>query len=188
MSEPKTLSVTDRQQWRAWLEQYHGEEREIWLVFYKAHTGHPNIPYEDAVEEALCFGWIDSLIRKLDDDRYARKFTPRVNTAKWSAANIARAQKALREGRMTEPGMAVLPAQMVATPPDPRPKVVPLPGWVEEELRSHPAAWETFSCLPPSHRRNYIAWITQAKRPETQRRRLSEAIGLLEQGKSLGLK
>src|SRR4030095_1078478 len=74
--EPKTLYVTDRAAWRAWLEEHHASEREVWLVYYKKHTGRPRIPYDDAVEEALCFGWIDSIVRRLDDEKFAQKFNP----------------------------------------------------------------------------------------------------------------
>ncbi|MDH3841162.1 MAG: hypothetical protein OES35_09605, partial [Chromatiales bacterium] len=78
----------DRDSWRAWLEKNHASCRGIWLVFFKKHTGRSSISYDAAVEEALCFGWIDSLIRRLDEDRFARKFTPRTDTKKWSAANL----------------------------------------------------------------------------------------------------
>jgi uncharacterized protein YdeI (YjbR/CyaY-like superfamily) len=183
-----TLYVTDREQWRAWLAANHKTVREVWLIFYKAHTRRPNIPYDDSVEEALCFGWVDSLIRKLDDDRYARKFTPRTNPDRWSPSNVERAHKMIREGRMTDAGLAVFPANVSEHPPAPRPTTLPLPGWMEDELRAHPAAWEEFNRLPPSHRRNYIGWVTDAKREATQRKRLVEAIAMLERGERLGLK
>src|SRR5213075_2717902 len=86
----KTLDVHSRAQWRAWLEKHHDSESEVWLVFYKLHTGRKSPPYEDAVEEALCFGWVDSLVRRLDDDRFARKFTPRKPDSKWSSINRRR--------------------------------------------------------------------------------------------------
>src|SRR5919206_1474760 len=109
---PKTLYVKDRAAWRAWLEENHASEREVWLVYYKKHTGRPRVPYDDAVEEALCFGWIDSLVKTLDADRYIQKFTPRVNARKWSRSNLERVKKLLREGRMTEAGRAKLPSDL----------------------------------------------------------------------------
>ena len=81
------LRVTDRARWRAWLEENHSSETEVWVVFYKKHTGEPSIAYDEAVEEALCFGWIDGVIQRIDDDRYGRRFTPRRDGSSWSAIN-----------------------------------------------------------------------------------------------------
>jgi uncharacterized protein YdeI (YjbR/CyaY-like superfamily) len=80
-----TLDLRTRRQWRSWLAKHHGSESAVWLVFHKRHTGRPSVGYDDAVEEALCFGWVDSLIKRLDDARYARKFTPRKPGSQWSA-------------------------------------------------------------------------------------------------------
>ena len=85
-----TLDVRTRAAWHAWLEKHHGSATEIWLVFHKQHTGAPGVGYEDSIEEALCFGWVDSLVRRLDDDRYARKFTPRKPGSAWSVINRRR--------------------------------------------------------------------------------------------------
>jgi len=89
-AELLTLQVRNRQQWRAWLAKHHTLSPGVWLVFYKAHTGMKSIPYEDTVREGLCFGWIDSLIKRLDDDRYVLKITPRQLTSKWSDINLKR--------------------------------------------------------------------------------------------------
>ena len=86
----ETLEVQNRQEWRKWLKEHFDSASDIWLVFYKQHTGVPSVGYDDAVEEALCFGWIDSLVRRLDDARYARKFTPRKAASKWSTSNRQR--------------------------------------------------------------------------------------------------
>ena len=95
-----------RKQWREWLAKNHAVTAEVWLVFYKKHTGRPCLSYDEAVEEALCFGWIDSLVKRLGEDRYARKFTPRVDSSKWSAANLERMKRLVESGRMTEIGLA----------------------------------------------------------------------------------
>jgi uncharacterized protein YdeI (YjbR/CyaY-like superfamily) len=100
------LYVTTRDEWRAWLAEHHDTEKEVWLVSYKKHTGRPQIPYDDAVEEALCFGWIDSLVKTIDDERFAQKFTPRKEKSNWSESNKGRVRKLVREGRMTEAGLA----------------------------------------------------------------------------------
>jgi hypothetical protein len=94
-AELKTLRVTTRRQWRMWLAKHHTLSPGVWLVFFKAHTAVDSIPYEDMIREALCFGWIDSLVKRLDDDRYAIKVTPRKRTSKWSDIN----RKRWREGR-----------------------------------------------------------------------------------------
>lgn len=104
MEITKQLYVTDRDAWRAWLEKNYDTEKEIWLIYYKKHTGKPRIPYDDAVEEALCFGWIDSTVKRVDDEKFAQKFTPRKNKSNWSDLNKKRAKKMIREGRMTKAG------------------------------------------------------------------------------------
>ena len=99
------LHVTDRESWRLWLEENHAREKEIWLIYFKKHTGKPRISYDDAVEEALCFGWIDSIVRKIDSDRYCQKFTPRREKSNWSRLNKQRVKKLLKTGRMEKPGL-----------------------------------------------------------------------------------
>src|SRR3954471_13813154 len=106
----KTLDVRTRDAWRRWLAKNHAKESEIWLVFHKKHTGVDCVAYEDSVEEALCFGWVDSLIKQLDGDRYARKYTPRKATSVWSESNKARAEKMIRAGLMTDVGLALIEA------------------------------------------------------------------------------
>src|SRR6266480_1238563 len=104
-----TLDARRRQQWRTWLAQHHGSSPGVWLVFHKDHTGVQSIEYEDSVRDALCFGWIDSLIKRLDDDRYARKFTPRKPTSKWSDINRKRWADLEAAGLLAAPGLAAAP-------------------------------------------------------------------------------
>lgn len=99
------LYVSNRNDWRAWLKENHDAKKEVWLIYYKKHTGKPSISYDDSVEEALCFGWVDSMIRKLDAEKFARKFTPRRDKSTWSEANRKRVEKMIREGKMTEVGL-----------------------------------------------------------------------------------
>jgi len=186
----KSMYFQTRQAWHDWLEQNCQNETELWLIFYKAHTSQPCISYEDSIEEALCFGWIDSIIQKIDDEKYARKYTPRTNTAKWSDSNKRRVAKLLREGRMTEVGLAKIKdlSQIQEEPAVKKAKELIIPPHVEEVLKEHPKAWENFCNFAPSYQRVYIGWITSAKRLETIDRRLKEAIELLEQNKPLGMK
>jgi len=182
----KTAEARTAAQWRAWLAERHDSESEVWLVFPKRHTGRPSVTYEEAVDEALCYGWIDSLIRRLDDDRYARKFTPRKPGSRWSTANRRRYARLKAAGRLTPAGLKREPTSRSGDAA--RPSAAKLPAYIQEALGSHPAARRFFEGLAPSYRRLYVGWIDSAKRPETKARRLSEAIGLMAAGKKLGLK
>jgi uncharacterized protein YdeI (YjbR/CyaY-like superfamily) len=167
------------------LQAHHASSPGIWLVFHKEHTGVTSIPYDDSVREALCFGWIDSLIKRLDDDRYARKFTPRKPTSKWSDSNRKRWADLNAAGLLT-------PAGLVAAPTDDRyapPRALPeLPDYIAKAIKTNPKAWAFFQTLAPGYRRRFVGWIDYAKRPETREARLRETIALLAAGKKLGLK
>src|SRR5438874_9891192 len=113
MKMPKMLYVTNRDEWRAWLVDHQAAENEVWLVYYKKHTGQPRIPYDHAVEEALCFGWIDSIVKRIDGAKFAQKFTPRRDRTRWSALNKRRLRKLIREGRMTAAGLAKIDLAML---------------------------------------------------------------------------
>jgi uncharacterized protein YdeI (YjbR/CyaY-like superfamily) len=190
MGLSRTLYVTSRDEWRAWLSKHHESETEIWLIYYKKHSGQPRIPYDDAVEEALCFGWIDSIVKRIDDDKYAQKFTPRRDSTNWSALNRRRVHKLIREGRMTEAGLAKIEPGVLSEEPQAQPSKgdLEVPQFIEQALMASPTAWNYFQGLAPSHRRNYLRWILDAKREETRERRLREAVSLLEQKQKLGLK
>lgn len=188
----KTLLVEDREQWRRWLEENHGSEREIWLVFYKKHTGKPSIPYDDAVEEALCFGWIDSIIKRLDEDRFSRKFTVRTDANKWSELNVERAKRMIDAGKMTASGLNMIAPDILNGTIKPEPPVrkreAPMPIELQHLLDQHPTADENFTHLPPSQQKNYKLWIGTAKKPETRQKRAAEALRLLLANKPLGMK
>jgi uncharacterized protein YdeI (YjbR/CyaY-like superfamily) len=181
---PKTVD-----QWRRWLAEHHDSESEVWLVFHKLHTGVASIDYKDALDEALCFGWVDSLIKRLDDRRFARKFTPRRADSRWSDVNRKRYAELEAAGRLQPPGIERPPTDRGYAPPPPRVELpAKLPAYIQTAFRKHPAAKRHFDALAPSHRRRYVAWIESAKRDETKARRLKEAIRLLTAGKELGLK
>lgn len=187
----KQIYVTDREQWREWLTEHHGGEAGVWLIFYKKDTRKPTIGYEDAVEEALCFGWIDSIIKKIDDTRYVRKFTPRKDKSTWSALNRKRASKMIKEGRMTDIGLAKIKTARKAGlwEKDGRLQIsFDVPPELTKALSQNKKAKENFDKLAPSYRRQYIGWIAVAKRAETKKRRIEESIALLEKGKKLGMK
>ena len=143
-------------------------------MYRKARGGQANIDYERSVEEALCFGWVDSIIQKIDEEKYVRKFNPRRLESKWSETNKRRVLKVIREGRMTEAGMAKVTFDVQEVDPrKPKPKrpPVPMPENIEQALKSYPGLWEAFQKVPPSYRRNYILWLSDAKKPETFERR-----------------
>jgi uncharacterized protein YdeI (YjbR/CyaY-like superfamily) len=189
MEITKTTYAANRTEWRAWLEQHHATETEVWLVYYKKGCGKPSATYLESLEEALCFGWIDSLIQKIDDEKYARKFNPRRAGSKWSDLNKHLVAKLVKEGRMTGAGLAMvdftLPKADARRPKRPE---LPLPDWLKAGLMISSKAWENFNSLPPSHRREYIGWITDAKKEETRQRRIRKAIEKLEKDERLGMK
>jgi uncharacterized protein YdeI (YjbR/CyaY-like superfamily) len=167
----KTLYVEDRSKWRAWLEANSEQAPEVWLVYFKKDTGRPRVAYGDAVEEAICFGWIDSKIRKLDEARFAQLFTPRKPKSHWSPSNIARARRMIQEGKMTAAGLKVFDPHN-QTPALP----TKLPGQLEGQFRKHTTAWENFRRFPPAYQRMTIGWVASARQEETQLRRLRQLI------------
>lgn len=187
MIEKKTVPILDlrsRQEWRDWLAKHHDARTEIWLVYHKKHTGVACLSYADSVEEALCYGWVDSLIKRLDEDRYARKFTPRKADSRWSEINRRRYADLAELGLLAAPGLARPPTDRgyVQTQP------ATLPAYIESRLKRNKRAWKNFASLAPSYRRNLVAWIHSAKREATKQKRLNEAVALLAAGKKLGMK
>ncbi len=113
MQITETLLVTSAQQWHEWLAQHHADRKEIWLIYYKKSSGKTGIIYEESVEEAWCCGWIDGATKGIDEESYAGRFTPRRARSQWSESNRARVVRLLREGRMTEVGLAMLPEDLL---------------------------------------------------------------------------
>lgn len=182
----KTLEVRSRQEWRNWLREHHDSKSEIWLIFNKRHTGVTSLSYNDAVEEALCFGWIDSIVKRFDDAQYARKFTPRKADSKWSTVSRRRYADLESRGLLAAPGLKRAPTSRSYDAP--RPSVSAIPSYIKQTLKTNPRAWQYFEQLAPSYRRAYIGWIESAKREDTKEKRLREALSLLAAGKKLGLK
>jgi uncharacterized protein YdeI (YjbR/CyaY-like superfamily) len=185
----KTVLARTVDEWREWLAEHHQSESEVWIIFHKRHTGVASIDYSDALDEALCFGWVDSLVKRLDDRRYARKFTPRRADSRWSTANRKRYAALKASGRLQRAGLERPPTDRTYGARPPRLELPSrLPPYIQAALTKRPAARRTFEALPPSQRRRYVAWIDSARRDETKARRLKEAIRLLAAGKPLGLK
>jgi len=188
----KTFHATARSEWRAWLEKNHDTESEAWLVFYKKHTRQPCIAYDDAVEEALCFGWIAGVLQRIDDKTYARRFSPRRDSSNWSALNKKRAMNMVQQGKMTEAGAAKLRFSDFdddyGRTLEREAEDLIIPEYFERVLTSNRQAHENFTKLAPSYRRRYLLWIADARTDETRNRRVAEAIRLLAENKKPGMK
>lgn len=185
------LTPTSRNSWRKWLRAHHKSESEVWLVFYKRGTGKPTVSYSGAVEEAICFGWIDGIKRSLDNERYMHRFSPRRPTSRWSELNRRRAGLMETKGLMMPAGRkAVETARRKGTWDAPPAQEIDssVPPELAGRLRRNKRADAFFKSLAPSHRRQYCLWINVAKRPETKARRVDEAIELLTRGEKLGMR
>jgi len=188
--EPRVYA-SDRETWRAWLARNHASATEAWLVYYKKHTGKPSVGYLDSVREALCFGWIDGLKKRIDEETYTHRFTPRKPGSKWSPQNIRLATELIELGLMTQAGLDAFKqrrhydAEVLGRI---QAKGISLSAETEAALKTSRKAWENFERLSPGYRKQYVAWLETAKRPGTRKKRLEEAIGLLEQNRKLGMK
>ena len=192
MNNKKYLVVADQEEWRAWLARHHAGEKEVWLVYFKPASGRTGIGYEASVEEALCYGWIDSLIQRIDDEKYARKFNPRREGSNWSASNKKRMERLVQSGRMTPAGLAVYDPGARESSDEHAQRVrrgeIPIPAEIIKAIRANAKAWRFFNQLPPSQQRQVSSWVVAAKKDETRQKRLKEVIDTFAQGKRLGLK
>lgn len=172
------------EEWGRWLQRHHAMETGAWLVSWRKHTGKPAVGYEESVVEALRFGWIDSLGRKLDDDRTMLWFAPRKRGSGWSRPNKQRIERLEREGRMEEAGRAVLEAAKAdgswSKLDDVEDLVVP--DDLATAFDDHEGAAEQFAGFPRSARRGILEWIVQAKKPETRAKRIEETARLAAKG------
>lgn len=181
----------NRTAWRAWLAENHDREDELWLIYYKKHTGKPSVGQPEAVEEALCFGWIDSIVKTIDEQRYMQKYTPRKPKSIWSALNKRRVAELIRRGKMAAPGQAKIDAARkdgswnrldaidgVAEPV--------MPPELVAALERNPKARANFEALAPSHKKQYLWWITTAKRDETRANRIRETVKRVAAGRKPG--
>jgi uncharacterized protein YdeI (YjbR/CyaY-like superfamily) len=177
----KTLQVSESSDWRSWLEKNHDKEEGVWLVFIKKSSGEPSISYEEALDEALAYGWIDSLIKKVDEKRFVRKFTPRRPWSIWSKLNIARVEKLIVDRRMTRWGLAAFEKRtsQISLLEKINAEGIRIPRDFEGRLRRNKKAWQNFERFGPSYRKRYLIWISDAKTPETRAKRIAEAVILV---------
>ncbi len=182
MEPIEPIWMRSRGHWRRWLERHHARRSEVWLAYFKAHTGKPSVTYVEAVEEALCYGWIDGQVRRLDDESWCQRFTPRRPGSTWSKVNLRRFARLTGLGLVTEAGRAAGPtlATKVATSFWEQPDVTP--PEIARAIRRSRIAWSAFQALAPYKRKLFVTWLSSAKRPETRTRRVAQAIEMLEQG------
>ena len=158
----KTLYVENREKWHSWLSKNHKTESEIWLIYYYKKTGKPRISYDDAVMEALCFGWIDSILKKIDTERFAQRFSPRKPKSELSQMNKERICELIKEKKMTEWGMKAI-AHVFNEKTDRTDNFI-IPLDILKKLKANKDAWEYFQKMPPSYQRIRIAYIESRKR------------------------
>ena len=181
----KTFYAKDRREWRAWLSKNHRREKEVWLVYFRKASGKPRIPYNDAVEEALCFGWIDSTVKKVDADCYAQRFTPRRPGSGLSPANRERIRKLIAAGSMTPAGLA---AVSHAFKPNGRDKKFAVAKGILAEIKKNARAWRNFKRLPDGYKRIRIGYIEGRRRhcKEAFEKSLRHFVKMTEKGKRFG--
>ena len=174
----------NRAEWREWLATHHRTKTEVWLLTYKKAAGKPSLPYDEMVEECLCFGWIDGQVKKYDEESMAQRITPRRKKSFLSELNRQRVWKLQKHGLMTPAGFEPIRDQ-IGSPDDP----LEIPAWVEEQLRTEPLVWETFQQFSHHYRRLKIGWIAEvrgdSRRAEAQKR-LDYLIKMTRQGKQYG--
>ncbi|MBU8893715.1 MAG: YdeI/OmpD-associated family protein [Bacteroidales bacterium] len=182
----ETIFCKNRDEWRAWLINNHAFSSEIWLIYYKKHTKKPTVAYNDAVEEALCFGWIDSIVKRIDDETYMQKYTPRKRNSIWSLVNKKRVEKMISEGKMTKIGLDQVD---IAKKNGHWEKAyssntnIEIPNYLEKALKANKTAWENFNNFAKSYKNIYVGWVVSAKRQETKEKRISVVVARSEKNK-----
>ncbi len=189
--EYDSLYLPDRESWRSWLRKNHEKLKGVWLIYYKKHTGKPRVSYNDAVEEALCFGWIDSTIRKIDEETYKQKFTPRNPLSSWSAINKKRVEVMMEKGKMAEAGKKAVNIAKKNGKWDEAvvsQKSTKLSEELMKILQSEPRAYTRYQKLTPGRRKTFNGWVMAAKKPKTRLKRCHEMIRLLINNDELGMR
>jgi uncharacterized protein YdeI (YjbR/CyaY-like superfamily) len=186
MSDP--LWFDDAGAWRAWLEANHDRASEVWLGMYKKHSPRHNLTWSEAVDEALCFGWIDSVMHRIDHERHAQRYSPRKPGSIWSAVNVAKIERLRAEGRMHPAGEAAFArrrADRTGVYAFEQEQPAELTAAQRARLDAEPGAAAFFDAQPPGYRRTAVHWVTSAKKPETRDRRLATLIADSAAGRRL---
>lgn len=188
MAETRPRAFATPAAFRAWLERHHASETELMLRLYKTHALRKGIGYRAALDEALCFGWIDGVRRALDEDSFVQRFSPRKKKSVWSAVNIRRAMELEAEGRLSAPGLAAFRARQTGPAPYSfESRALALTPAFVAEFKRHAKAWAHFESRPPGYRRTAVFWVMTAKREETRARRFQALVAACAQGRPIGL-
>jgi uncharacterized protein YdeI (YjbR/CyaY-like superfamily) len=181
-SQFEEVYARDRSEWRAWLAARHADAPGAWLVYYKKGSGQPGVSYEEAVEEALCFGWIDSVTRTLDAGRYVQMFTPRKRKSPWAPSNKERVARLIEQGLMADAGLAAVEAAKADGRWDAYEDAAkrPMPDDLAAALAGSPEAERHFATYAPGTRRELINWVATAKRPATRQKRIATILTAAE--------
>lgn len=181
MPELKKVQPKSRAAWREWLDEHHASSQGIWLVFAKKRTGLPTLSYEDAVQEALCFGWIDSLMKSIDDRFHMQMFTPRKPKSAWSATNKARLAKLMKAGAMTPAGLAAVAEAKKSGSWSTYAEVdkLTIPPELKRAFDANPDAKKNWPTYTPSAQRSFLHMVNNAKRPETREKHAQRVVDLV---------
>ena len=187
MAVDRKVRPKSRSAWRQWLDRHHSSSPGVWLVFAKKHTGLASLSYEDAVEEALCFGWIDSVMKSIDDRFHMQKFTPRKAKSVWSGPNRARAARLLELGLMTPAGLAAVGlAKKTGTwNANSHVEALTVPPELQRALDADPEAKKNWPAYSPSARKSFLHLLNNAKRPETRAKRIHEIVTIVGRNVSM---
>ena len=174
------------EEWKAWFEKNHDKETKVALISYKKHTGKPSLSHQESMGEAICWGWIDTTLKRLDEDRYIRHFAKRTNNSKWSNNTLKYGKKLIEEGRMTKYGLKRYKEGLAKPTHDHGiPKNPDVPDYLKKALSKHKIANENFNNLAPSYKKAYLRWLLSAKRQETIDKRVKIIIERLKENKKL---
>lgn len=182
------LSFKNRDEWRKWLEKNHTKEKEVWLIHYKKHVDKIGIQLEEAVEEALCFGWIDGKLRKVDKERFILRYSPRKADSVWSKLNRERAGRLMKAGKMTAAGLSVIEeAKKIGSWNQAYTSLKRdrIPADLRKALAKDKRALDNFQRFANSHRNMYIHWVKSAKTDKTRRERIEKVVNQASQNKKL---
>jgi uncharacterized protein YdeI (YjbR/CyaY-like superfamily) len=186
----ETIYCKNRDEWRLWLDKYHNKSDVIWLIYYKKHTREETVVYNEAVEEALCYGWIDSIIKRIDEQTYMQKYTPRKKNSKWSLVNKKRVEKLIKEGKMTPSGIEqvdIAKKNGMWEKAYSSKKDLEMPAFFEKELKKNEVAFKNFISLAKSYQNQYLGWILSAQREEPRQKRTKTVIERCEKNQKPGL-
>lgn len=191
MQITETLYIHKVSHWRSWLKKNHRAKREIWLVYYKKHSSKPRISYNDAVDEAMCFGWIDSTVKTLDHDRYCQRFSPRKKGSPCSELNKHRAIRLIKEKRMTPAGLESLEGTFGGGAKLHKGRIkhvepFKVPVYVRKALEKA-NAWKNFQKFPLPYKRIRVGWITATRKPDVRKTRLDYFVKMTAQNKRFGM-